>query len=197
MKIIPRTLVVPVIALYCMAPALFGQEFDFRSLDKLGVNASSSTNLTLSASTLQLAAGFLGSDNDKDAAAIRSLVENLKGIYIRAYEFDKPNQYDEADLAPLRAFLKGPKWTAIVDVRDHKEWTQVFFSEAENNKLEGVAVVSTEPTSLTVVYIDGELNRSDLEKLSGNLGIPDLKGLTGGKPADTKTDNKADKKTSK
>jgi len=179
------------------APALLAQDFDFKSLDKLSANATSSTNLTLSAATLQLAAGFLGNDNDKDAAAIKNLVNNLKGIYIRAYEFDKPNEYSESDLAPLRALLKPPKWTTILDVRDHKDWTQVFFAEAENNKLEGVAVVSTEPTSLTVVYIDGELNRSDLEKLSGNMGIPDLKGLTGGKLADPKADNKTDKKSGK
>jgi hypothetical protein len=179
-----------------LAPALFAQDFDFTKLDKLAAIAKSSTNLTLDASTLKMAAAFLGSDNDKDAAAIKSLVANIKGIYIRAYEFDKPGQYAESDVAPLRAYLKQPRWKAILESkdRDGKEWTQVFLLPSANDtKLGGLAVVSTEPTSLTVVYIDGELNPDDLRKLSGNLGIPEIDGLQG-KPSDTKkTDNKSGK----
>lgn len=183
------------IALFSWVPSLFGQEFDFKTLDKLGASAKSSTNLTLDADMLKLAAGFLGSSNDKDVAAIRSMVGNLKGIYVRAYEFDKPGQYAEADLAPLRAILKQPKWKNVLDVREDKESTQVYFLPSPNNKLGGMAVVSTEPTSLTVVYIDGLLDMSDLEKLSGNMGIPDIKHLEDGKSTDPKTDNKTDKKS--
>jgi hypothetical protein len=193
MKIMLRTCALSAIALFSFVPCLLAQEFDFKTLDKLGVNAKSSTNLTLNANILKMAAAVLGSDDDKDAGAIKSVVENLKGIYIRSYEFDKPGEYVEADLAPLRAFLNQPKWTNIVDVRDRQESTQLYFLEIANNKLGGVALLSTEPTSLTVVYIDGELNRSDLEKLSGNMGIPDIPKL-----ASPKTDNKTDnKKTGK
>lgn len=176
---------------------LAAQDFDFKTLDKLAAGAKSSTNVTLDSGMLKLASGFLGNDNDKDAASIKSLVANLKGIYVRAYEFDKPGQYAEADIAPLRAMLKQPRWSAVVDVREDKEWTQVYLLQTANNKPGGVAVVSTEPTSLTVVYIDGEVNMSDLMKLSGSMGIPDLKGVTGGRSADTKADNKKDKKIAK
>jgi hypothetical protein len=194
MKKLKNTLIFAAIAVVAAcAPALFAQEFDFKTLDKIGANAKSSTNVTLDGDTLKMAAGFLGNDGDKDTAGLKSLVSNLKGIYVRAYEFGKPGQYAEGDLAPLRSFLKQPRWKAIVDVRDEKESTQVYFLPTADNKLEGVAVVSTEPTSLTVVYIDGVLNRSDLEKLSGNMGIPDLKKLSGAKSADPKGEKKTGK----
>jgi hypothetical protein len=176
-----------------LARALPAQDFDFKALDKLGANAKSHTSVTLDADMLKLAARFLGSDDDKDAAAIKSLVGNLKGIYVRSYEFDRPGQYTEADLAPLLAILKQPRWKNVMDVFEDKESTQLYFLPTQDHKLGGVALVSTEPTSLTVVYIDGVLDESDLYKLSGNMGIPEIKHL----PA-PKTDNKVDnKKTSK
>lgn len=185
MKTILRTLLLCSFAL--CAPTLFAQDFDFKTLDKLAAVAKSTTNLTLDAGVLKLAAGFLGSDNDKEAASIKALVANLKGIYIRSYEFDKPGQYSESDVAPLRAYLKQPRWKAILESKDDKEWTQVFLlPNADNSKLGGLAVVSTEPTSLTVVYIDGEISPDDLQKLSGTLGVPEIKGL----PVNPKGDNK-------
>jgi hypothetical protein len=191
MKITLKTLLLPSLALF--APLLFAQDFDFKTLDKIGANAKSSTNITLDSDTLKMAAGYLGGDNDKDTANVKSVVAGLKGVYVRSYEFDKPGQYSEADLAPLRAYLKQPKWKAILDVKEDGEWTQVFFLPAPNNKLAGVAVVSSEATEVTVVYLDGELNIGDLQKLGGSMGIPDLKGLTGLKSAGKKTDNKTGK----
>jgi len=193
MKIIMKTLIsaaIAIVASALAAPSLRAQDFDFKTLDKLSAVAKSSTNVTLDGTLLQLAAGFLGSDNDKDAASVKSLVAKMKGVYVRAYEFDKPGQYSESDIAPLRALLKPPKWMTVLETKEGKEWTQIFLAPAANNKIAGLAVVSTDPTSLTVVYIDGELTPGDLEKLSGNMGIPEIHGLSGGKPADPKADNK-------
>jgi hypothetical protein len=172
-----KTLILSVITYFAITPAIFAQDFDFKTLDKLSAGAKSSTNVTLEADMLKLASGFLGNDTDKDAAAIKSLVANLKGVYVRAYEYEKPGAYAEADLAPLRAFLKQPQWSTVVDVREDKNSTQVCFMPLPNNKLGGVAVVSTEPTSVTVVYISGTLEMSDVQKLSGSMGIPDLKNM--------------------
>jgi hypothetical protein len=183
--------------LFSIGPILLAQDFDFHTLDKLAAVAKSSTNVTLNGDMLKLAAGFLGSDNDKDAASIKAMVASLKGVYVRAYEFDKPGQYSEADVVPLRAYLKQAKWSAIFEVKEDKEWTQIFVLPTPNNtKLGGLAVVSTDPVSLTVVYIDGSIDPADLEKLNGNLGIPEIKGLDD-KLGNQKGDNKTDKKTGK
>lgn len=146
------------------------QSFDFSTLDKLGAKAKGSTNITLDGNTLKLASSLLGDGQN----AVKSLVNNLKGIYIRSYEFDKPGQYNEADLAPLRAYVKSLQWTKIVDEKEQNEKTEIYIMALPNDRLGGLAIVSSEPAEITVVFINGTLSLSDLGKLSGNLGIPDL-----------------------
>jgi hypothetical protein len=170
--------------LFSIAPALFAQEFDFKSLDKVGAHATSSTNLNLDGDTLKLASGFLGSDgNDKDADAVKGLIANMKAIYIREWKFDKPGQYDDNDLEPLRTFLK--PWKTFLDVREHGESTQIYLKPAADSKNGGFALISAEPTEVTVIFIDGTLGLGDLQKLSGVMGVPDIRRL-----ADPKADNK-------
>jgi hypothetical protein len=160
--------------------ALAQQNFDFKQLDKLGVNASGSTNITLEGDTLKLATSFLGDDN--------SSLRNLTGIYVRSFEFEKPGQYKEADLAPLRAYLRTLQWTKVVDVKENDEASEVYVHALPNNKLGGFAIVDVEPTEVTVVFIAGSLNISDIGKLSG-LGIPDIHlGRGGKKSGDSKKD---------
>ena len=100
-----------------------------RSLDRLAANAKSTTNLTLNKMMLKLAGAVLAHDNDADAAAIKSLIANLRAIYVRSYKFDRPGQYSDADLAPLRAILSQPKWSAVVDVKKNKTTNQIYFLE--------------------------------------------------------------------
>ena len=160
-------------------PAFAQQNFDFKSLDKLGANATGSTNITLEGDTLKLATSFLGDD--------KSVFRNLTGVYVRSFEFDKPGQYKEADLAPLRAYLKTLQWSKIVDTKDANETSEIYVQALPNNKIGGLAIVSAEPKEVSVVFISGVLNVSDLAKLGGNLGIPDIPNILyehGGKKSD-------------
>jgi hypothetical protein len=149
------------------------QRFDFKVLDKLGANATESTNITLDGNTLKLASNFLG--DDKDNESVKAVVKKLKGVYIRSFEFAKPGQYREADLAPLRAYLNTPKWSKIVDVKEANETSEIFLQPLPEDQLGGLAIISAEPTEVTVVFIEGVLSMSDIGKLSGNMGIPEIK----------------------
>lgn len=154
------------------AAAAFAQQgFDIKSLDRLGANAKSSTNVTLEGDTLKLAQAFLG--KGKDDSAIKDLVNGLRGIYVRSFEFEEAGKYSPADVEPLRAWLAGQKWSRLVDVKDKNETTQVWL-QTGGGKTGGLAVIATEPKEVTVVYIDGTLTVDDLAKLGGNLGIPDM-----------------------
>jgi hypothetical protein len=157
------------------SPVTAQQGFDFKSLDKLDSLTNKKTKVTLDGDMLRLAANFLGSDkDDTDAAALKSLVSNLKGVYVRTYEFDKDGQYNPADIEPLRAYLKQQQWSKIVESQDDKELSEVYVQALPNDRFGGVAIVSTEPRELTIVYINGTMNVNDLARLSGNLGIPDI-----------------------
>jgi hypothetical protein len=148
-------------------PALAQQNFDFKSLDKIGANAKASTNVTLEGDTLKLATSFLGDD--------KSSFKNLTGVYVRSFEFAKAGQYKEADLSPLRAYIKSLQWTKIVDVKEADETSEIYLQALPNNRLGGLAIVASEPTEVTVVFISGVMNMSDIGKLGGNLGIPDIR----------------------
>ncbi|HZL57898.1 MAG TPA: hypothetical protein VFC21_12480, partial [Bryobacteraceae bacterium] len=91
--------------LFAIILPLWGQGFDFKSLDKFDTLTQHKTKVTLDGDLLKLAARFLGGDDDKETASIKSLVDNLKGIYIRSWEFDRDGQYTQADIEPLRVYL--------------------------------------------------------------------------------------------
>jgi len=179
------------ILLMAMAlPMLAQQPFDFKTLDKLGANAKESTNVNLDGNMLKMASSFMGSGGDKDAARLKALVDGLKGIHIRSFEFDGPGKYSQADLAPLRDWLNAGQWNKIVDVKSAKETSEIFLLPLPDNKLGGVAIISAEAQEVTVVYINGVINADDLGKLGGNMGIPDLSFMNGGKKDKAKPGDK-------
>jgi hypothetical protein len=159
-------------------PLAAQQGFDFKPLDKLSASAKESTNITLEGQTLKLAANFLG--DGKDAADLKSLVASLKSIHVRTLEFDRDGMYLQADLEPLRAYLRGPQWSKVVDVKESHETSEVFLKSGDAGKLGGVAVIDAEPRELTIVYIEGSISIDDVAKLSGNFDIPDLDALRHG-----------------
>jgi hypothetical protein len=168
------------ITLLLAAPAFAQQGFDFKSLDKLDALASSKTKVTLDADMLKLLTMFLGDDNktDQHPDSIQSMVGSLKGVYVRTYEFDKEGQYSPTDIEPFRAYLKQQQWVRIVESQEGKELSEVYILPGPNGRFGGVAIVDIEPREFTVVYINGAISISDLQKLQGNLGIPgvNLKG---------------------
>lgn len=157
-------------------PALAQQPgFDFRSLDKLGANASGRTSINLEGDALKAAAGLFG-----DA------LRNLTGVYVHSYEFAQKGQYNPQDIEPVRAYLRTLNWTKIVDSKEGDETSEIYIKPLQNGKIGGLAVVDIEPTEVTVVFISGEVSLGDLNKLN-NLGIPDIR-LGGGKPESPKKD---------
>lgn len=160
------------IAVIALALPLAAQDgFDFKSLDKLGANTDNKVTVTLDGDTLKMAAGFLGGKGDAD---VRSILESLKGVYIRSFEYKRDGMYNEADLEPLRAFLKQGKWNRIVESRGDRENSEIYVLPEPGGKLGGVAIISQEPREVTVVYIAGSMKPEDIGKLGGNLGIPDM-----------------------
>jgi hypothetical protein len=134
-----KTALIPMAA---AIPALAQQNFDFKLLDRLGANAKSSANITLDANMLKLAANILGNDGD----SIKSLVRGLTGVYVRSYEFEKPGQYAEADLEPLRAYLRSGQWSKIVDVKEaSKETSEIYIQALPNDRVGGLSSSRRKP----------------------------------------------------
>ena len=157
------------------------------SFEKLGERATESVDVTLDASMLRLASGFL-SQEDADEAHVKKIVSGLKGVYVRSFEFDKDGQYSMADVEALRAQFKGPEWSRIVGVKSNKGENSDIFLKKVGDAIAGLVVISAEPRELTVVHIDGAIKPEDLTQLSGHMGIPQL-GKDGSKKNNAKDED--------
>lgn len=149
-----------------------GQALKLDSLDKLAAKASDTVKVTLNGQLLKLAARFL-SNEDPEETQVKELVKNLKGIYVRSFEFSKVGQYSDSDLDAIRSQLRDANWTAIVEVHGKNEENADIFVKGDGDQFMGVAIIAAEPRELTVVHIDGPIDIEGLRKLSGNFGIPE------------------------
>lgn len=143
------------------------------NLDKLAAKASETTEVTLNAHMLQLAAKFMNDEDDREA---RELVKKLKGIYVRSFEFDDTGAYSEADVESVRAQLKPPIWEKVVGVHSKREGenAEVYFKSDAGDNIAGLVVIAADPKELTIVHIDGPLDPSDLDKIGGDFGVPHI-----------------------
>ncbi len=160
--------------LLAAAPAASQIKLD---LDHLAKAAKESTEITLDASLLNMAGRFL-SASKPDEAKVKSLVSNLQGIYVRSFEFDKPDQWSQSDLEPLRKQLNAPGWTRIVRHTESGKEALSAFSEIhvlrEKGKPKGITIITGERKELTIVHIQGDIDLDQLGDLSGQFGIPKL-----------------------
>ena len=142
------------------------------NLERLAAKASEVVDVTMDANLLQLASRFL-SDKDADDAKVKKLIGGLKGIYVRSFEFEKPGEYQQSDIEPVRTQLHTPAWSRIVGVRSQKsaENSEVYL-KTENGKIGGLVILMTEPKQLTIVSIEGTIDPDQLNELGGHFGIP-------------------------
>lgn len=141
---------------------------------KLAARATNVHQITLDKKMLAFASQFLDRKQKKDAQA-QNLISNLNGVYVREYEFDKPGQYDAADLETIRKQFSGPEWSPLVRERSRKGTGDTdVYAKLVNGQIEGMFVLDAETRALDFVYISGPIRPQDLKDLSGNFGIPNI-----------------------
>lgn len=141
--------------------------------DQLAEKAEEVVDITVDSALLGLAGAFL-SGQDEEEAKVKGLVEGLKGIYVRSYEFAAEGAYSMKDVDDLRAQLDKQGWTRVVNVQSGKATGDnvAVYLKKNGDAVTGLTVLAAEPKELTVVHIDGPVNLRDLAKLSGSFGIP-------------------------
>jgi len=151
-----------------------GGKVELKNLEKLSDKAAEVHDVTLDGALLHLATSILGKSDDPDAAQVNDVIKGLKGIYVRNFEFDEPNQYSQADVEMIRAQLTGPQWQRIVTSHSRRsgERDEIYLFK-EGDKVAGVVILVAEAKELTVVNIVGLIDVDKLYKLGGHFGIPD------------------------
>jgi hypothetical protein len=165
-----------VIGLVAAAPA-FAQTalLKLDNLDKLGASAKQVIDVTVDEQLLQLASKFLSSTRSSDEREIKELVKDLKGVYVKRFEFDGDGQYSSADVEPVLKQLRGAGWARIVGVTAKKDYQNIeVFVMTDASLIKGIAVVVAQPRELTVVNVVGPIDVDRLSRLEGQFGIPSL-----------------------
>jgi Domain of unknown function (DUF4252) len=160
-----------VLAFAAFAGLATGQQIKW-NYDKLAARAVNTVDVTLNSSMLQLASKFLSND-DEDEAQVKKLIEGLKGIYVKSFEFKNPGEYSPADVEAFRSQLRTPEWQRIVGVRSKEDGENVdVYIQSGAKSIGGLAIIATEPKELTLVNIVGPIDLDSLSHLGGQFGIP-------------------------
>lgn len=143
-------------------------------VEKLAAKAKETVEVTMDGPMLKWASKFLSAE-DPEEKKCAELVANLRGIYVRSFEFDKEGAYTAAEVEALRSQVHGPAWSRVVGVRSERDGENVdVFFKLENDKMAGIVIIAAEPKELTFVNIVGPLEVNQLADLGGEFGIPKL-----------------------
>lgn len=143
------------------------------SLDTLAVKASQVVDVNLDERLMQFAAKFLD-NKDADEAAVKKMVNGLKGIHVKVLEFDAEGQYSTADVEALRSQVRSAPWSRIMGITSKRETNVEVYLLMKGPEVGGLAVIAFGPKELMVVNIVGPVDLDKLSKLEGSFGIPDL-----------------------
>jgi hypothetical protein len=163
-----------------IAGTCLAQQIDLKTLDQFAAKAKSKTEINMDESMVKSASDFLNQEK-KDEAAVKKSVQNLKGFFLRSYEFDEngPFKFKLEDLKPILDQIKGPNWTSFLRTQEDDEQTEIWFHRT-NGQIDGFLLVSAEPGEITVINAVGATSLEDLSAL-GQFG--NLAGQTQNKPA--------------
>ncbi|HLH10215.1 MAG TPA: DUF4252 domain-containing protein [Terriglobales bacterium] len=144
------------------------------NLEKLSAKAVEVVEVNLDQKMLQLASRFMD-PKDPDEQQAKRIISNLKSVYVRSYQFDKPGEYSDSDVAEIRSQLQSPVWSRIVGVRSKREHENAeIYLKSEGNQITSLVIVAADPQELTFVSIDGPINPEDLADLGGQFHIPEV-----------------------
>jgi hypothetical protein len=178
-----KRVLVAVITTFAIASPALAQTalLKLDNLDRLAASAKQVIDVTVDEQLLQLASKFLSSTRSPDEREIKELVKDLKGVYVKRFEFDQDGQYSQADIEPILKQMRSSAWSRIVGVTSKREFRNIeVFVMSEGSLIKGIAVVAAEPRELTVVNVVGPIDVERLSRLEGQFGIPSLE--LGSKP---------------
>ncbi|MET0622044.1 MAG: DUF4252 domain-containing protein [Pyrinomonadaceae bacterium] len=170
--------------LFALSAAAGGQDFNLQrpsGLDRYEAEASDSVEITVDEKVLRLAARAL-SDSKPEEKAVKALIGGLKGVYVRAFGFDREGVYQPAEAEALRARFRAPEWSRVVGVRSRKYGDNVdVYLSSSGEQLKGVAVVVAAPRELVYVHVSGDIDLERLRDLEGRFSVPKLELYRDGK----------------
>ncbi|MBS1794775.1 MAG: DUF4252 domain-containing protein [Acidobacteria bacterium] len=164
-------------ALLLPAVALHAQDarLRFEKLNGLETRARDVVEVNIEGKLLDLARRVMMKSKDPDAQKVAEAIKELKGIYVRVYNFENENEYNAADIDEIRAQLSGPGWEKLANVRSKKDNQKVdVYTMFTGDVMSGLAVVVSESKTIALVNVIGPIDIDTLAELGGKMSIPKL-----------------------
>lgn len=177
LKICSIKLILPAFLLLLAAMTANAQDarISFDRLNGLESRAQDVVEVNIDGKLLDLAKRVLVKVNDQDAKKVGQAISDLKGIYVRVYNFAGENEYNLADVEEIRRQLSAPGWERLANVRSKKNNQKVdVFTMFTGDLMSGVAVVVSDTKSIALINVVGPIDIDLLVELSGKLNIPKI-----------------------
>lgn len=143
------------------------------SLERIATKASKSVRVDVDNVLLKLG-GSLLSDDDPEEKTVKEIIQGLRGVYVRVYEFKSEGEFKGDELSELRTQLRSPAWSRLLDVQSRGanfDGAEVYALNVAG-RVEGMAVIIAQPRRLMVVNVVGSIDLDKLRQLEGSFGIP-------------------------
>ena len=149
-----------------------GPQLQIPDFSHLRSKAVDSVDITLDGFLMKVAKHFAAADGDDQDESL-SILNDVKSVQVRNFEFDTDDAYSREDVETVRKQLSGPGWSPLVQTHERDPRSDVdIFINAVDGKILGLAVISSEPRSFTIVNIIGNIDIDKLAKIEGAFGIP-------------------------
>jgi hypothetical protein len=147
----------------------------FEKLNGLETRARDVVEVNIEGKILDVARRVLAKQKDPDAQKAALAIKDLKGIYVRVYNFENENEYNMADVDEIRAQLNAPGWERLANVRSKRNNQKVdVYTMFTGDVMSGVAVVVSESKSIALINVIGPIDIDLLAELGGRLNIPKM-----------------------
>jgi hypothetical protein len=156
-----------------IAVAAQSARLHFENLNGLENKARDVVEVNIEGKLLDLAKRVLAKVNDQDARKVGQAINGLEAIYVRAYNFEKENEYDVLDVEQIRSQLQAPGWERLANVRSKRNNQKVdVYTMFTGDMMSGVAVVVSDSKSVAIINVIGPIDIDLLAEMSGKMNIP-------------------------
>lgn len=131
------------------------------SLNRLAGRATEAVEVDLDQTALR-AVAKLTALSDRDREKWGALASNLRGVYVRGYEFEREGEYSPTDIEAVRAQLQAPVWTRIVQVGGRNGSNDEVYLKQGAARIDAYAVISTTPKKICVINVIGPTNLDEM-----------------------------------
>lgn len=149
-----------------------GARLQLDHLNRLAERSKETVDIDVDSAMLKQTAGFLAGKG-ADSETVQDLLEDIRGIYVKSFEFTTPGAYSDADIDLIRKQVSGPGWSRVVGVRAKQELTEIYFFR-DRDVSGGLVVIAAQARQLTVVNIVGRVDLASLGAIAPM--IPKLPG---------------------